>query len=238
MVGWHHQLNGREFSQALGDGEGQGNLAHSNPWGHKKLDKTEPLSNNNNLAAGCRSFLYSPHWRHYASSEMPTPACWHLLTRGLSLRSAGTSSKLQGHWHLPASASSSGIWVLAPWESLFGAQRFKSPNRFSPSPRSGSYFLRFYHQKTSMFPLCLFSPLNHRLMMLCVKFSLLKIAAVFYVFLLRPWWILIPLAILTHPYTLLGDEAVSPVENHCCNLGTYYVPVCLEIYWFTPVVLT
>ena len=23
MVGWHHQLNGREFEQAPGDGEGQ-----------------------------------------------------------------------------------------------------------------------------------------------------------------------------------------------------------------------
>ena len=27
MVGWHHQLNGQEFEQALGDGEGQGSLA-------------------------------------------------------------------------------------------------------------------------------------------------------------------------------------------------------------------
>ena len=27
MVGWHHQLNGHEFEQALGDSEGQGNLA-------------------------------------------------------------------------------------------------------------------------------------------------------------------------------------------------------------------
>ena len=27
MVGWHHQFNGREFEQALGDGEGQGSLA-------------------------------------------------------------------------------------------------------------------------------------------------------------------------------------------------------------------
>ena len=26
MVGWHHQLNGREFEQSLGDGEGQGSL--------------------------------------------------------------------------------------------------------------------------------------------------------------------------------------------------------------------
>ena len=27
MVGWHHQLNGHEFEQALGDGEGQESLA-------------------------------------------------------------------------------------------------------------------------------------------------------------------------------------------------------------------
>ena len=26
-VGWHHQLNGHDFEQALGDGEGPGNLA-------------------------------------------------------------------------------------------------------------------------------------------------------------------------------------------------------------------
>ena len=27
MVGWHHQLDGHEFEQASGDGEGQGSLA-------------------------------------------------------------------------------------------------------------------------------------------------------------------------------------------------------------------
>ena len=27
IVGWHHQLNGHEFEQALGDNEGQGSLA-------------------------------------------------------------------------------------------------------------------------------------------------------------------------------------------------------------------
>ena len=41
MVGWHHQLNGHEFEQALGDGEGQGRLAHCSPWGCKELDTTE-----------------------------------------------------------------------------------------------------------------------------------------------------------------------------------------------------
>ena len=29
MVGWHHQLNGHEFGQAPGDGEGQGSLTCS-----------------------------------------------------------------------------------------------------------------------------------------------------------------------------------------------------------------
>ena len=33
MVRWHHQLNGHEFKQALGDGEGQGSLVCYSPWG-------------------------------------------------------------------------------------------------------------------------------------------------------------------------------------------------------------
>ena len=33
MVGWHHQLNGCEFEQTLGDSEGQGSLACCSPWG-------------------------------------------------------------------------------------------------------------------------------------------------------------------------------------------------------------
>ena len=41
MVGWHHQLDGHEFEQALGDGDGQGSLARSSPWGRKELDTTE-----------------------------------------------------------------------------------------------------------------------------------------------------------------------------------------------------
>ena len=49
MVRWHHQLSGREFEQALGDGEGQGSLACCSPWGHKESDMTEQLNNNNNI---------------------------------------------------------------------------------------------------------------------------------------------------------------------------------------------
>ena len=45
MVGWHHRLNGREFEQALGHGEGQGSLPCCSPWGRKESDMTERLSN-------------------------------------------------------------------------------------------------------------------------------------------------------------------------------------------------
>ena len=41
MVGWHLQLNGHEFEQVLGAGEGQGNLACCSPWGRKESDATE-----------------------------------------------------------------------------------------------------------------------------------------------------------------------------------------------------
>ena len=47
MVGWHHRLNGHEFEQALGDGEGQESLVSCSPWGRKESDTTERLKNNN-----------------------------------------------------------------------------------------------------------------------------------------------------------------------------------------------
>ena len=41
MVGWHHQLNGHEFEQTLGDGDGQEGLVCCSAWGHKEWDTTE-----------------------------------------------------------------------------------------------------------------------------------------------------------------------------------------------------
>ena len=46
MVDWHDQLNGYEFEQAPGDGEGQGSLASCSPRGYKESDTTEQLNNN------------------------------------------------------------------------------------------------------------------------------------------------------------------------------------------------
>ena len=44
MVGWYHQLNGQEFEQALGVGDGQGCLACCSPWSSKELDMAEQLN--------------------------------------------------------------------------------------------------------------------------------------------------------------------------------------------------
>ena len=49
MLGWHHQLNGHEFEQTLGDGDGQGSLARCSPWGRRESDTTERLHNSNGL---------------------------------------------------------------------------------------------------------------------------------------------------------------------------------------------
>ena len=46
MVGWHHQLDGHEFEQTpgVGDGQGSGSLVCSSPWGRKELGSSVQFS--------------------------------------------------------------------------------------------------------------------------------------------------------------------------------------------------
>ena len=44
MVGWHHRLDGYEFEQDPGVGDGPGTLESCNPWCHKEMDMTEQLN--------------------------------------------------------------------------------------------------------------------------------------------------------------------------------------------------
>ena len=46
MARWHHRLNGHEFEQAPGDGEGQESLACCSTWAHKESDMTKQLNSN------------------------------------------------------------------------------------------------------------------------------------------------------------------------------------------------
>ena len=49
MVGWHHQLDGHEFEQALEVGDGQKSLACCSLWGHKESETTEWLNRTDNV---------------------------------------------------------------------------------------------------------------------------------------------------------------------------------------------
>ena len=56
VIGWHVRLDGHEFEQALGVGDGQGSLARCSPWGRKELDMTEWLNWIDNNCSG--TFLH------------------------------------------------------------------------------------------------------------------------------------------------------------------------------------
>ena len=44
MVGWHHRLNGHEFGQTPGIGDGQGGLVCCGSRSSKELDMTKRLN--------------------------------------------------------------------------------------------------------------------------------------------------------------------------------------------------
>ena len=46
MIGWHHRLNGSEFEQTVGYGDGQGSLMCCSPRGRKESDTTGQLNKN------------------------------------------------------------------------------------------------------------------------------------------------------------------------------------------------
>ena len=60
VVGWHHWLDGHEFDQAPGVGDGQGSLACYSPWDHKQSDTTELNWTEDTSSEKCRlSIRYS-----------------------------------------------------------------------------------------------------------------------------------------------------------------------------------
>ena len=63
MVGWHHQLNGHEFEQAVEDGEKQGSLVCCSPWGHKDLDATEQLNDKNRFNSCIKKIPWRRAWQ-------------------------------------------------------------------------------------------------------------------------------------------------------------------------------
>ena len=82
IVGWHHQLNGHEFEQALGDAEGQGILACCSPWGHKESDRTEQLNNKGTFLAVQRLRLCTVNAKATGLISGPVTGIPHAVRRG------------------------------------------------------------------------------------------------------------------------------------------------------------
>jgi len=77
MAGWHHQLNGHEFEQTPGDGEGLGSLACYSPWGHKESDttlnhNTDKLSIRRSPSKAAPHLHFSVWLTSYTFSDTPT----------------------------------------------------------------------------------------------------------------------------------------------------------------------
>ena len=100
MVGWYHWLNGHEFEQALGVGNGQGSLACCSPWGHKESDTTEQLNWTESTSLGEQDrlasyihvlgYIHSSEWCWWPSESRDAPCKagfkgtkWQLWKTGL-----------------------------------------------------------------------------------------------------------------------------------------------------------
>ena len=60
MVGQHYQLNGHEFEQAQGDGEGQGSMACCSRWGRRvRNDLVTEQQQHRCLTMLCSFLLYT-----------------------------------------------------------------------------------------------------------------------------------------------------------------------------------
>ena len=66
MVVWHHWLDGHEFEQVPGVGDGQGGLACCGPWGHKESDTSE--------------------WLNWTEPAVNAPFCWVLAAEWCFIR--------------------------------------------------------------------------------------------------------------------------------------------------------
>ena len=69
-VGWHHRLDGHEFVQAPGIGDGQGSLVCWSPWGHKELNTTEQLSSTGCKALTLDNCSFGPDFWFYVNLSL------------------------------------------------------------------------------------------------------------------------------------------------------------------------
>ena len=72
IVGWYHWLDGHEFEQAPGVGDGQGSLACCSPWGRKESDTIEWLN-------WTESDYHTLLWLDQTSPDSAKFLLWHFM---------------------------------------------------------------------------------------------------------------------------------------------------------------
>ena len=94
LVGWHHRLDGHEFEQALGVGDGQGSLACCSPWDRKESNTTERL--NWTDIELCAEMCLN-HWQNYVTlCKTMHPSGW-LICKWLWVCIAYVGFPWRGH---------------------------------------------------------------------------------------------------------------------------------------------
>ena len=127
MVGWHHWLDGREFEQVLGVGQGPGSLVCCSPWGCKESYLTERLkwTELGCLQRPCSNMRYhSEEEGHRLGALSPTRACW--LRKVVQAASAGPGARV--FWNLEADRSLSYSWKVA--QAIWGICSCSSRMKF------------------------------------------------------------------------------------------------------------
>ena len=179
-VGQHHQLDGHEFEQAPGVGDGQGRLACCSPWGHKVSDMTEwlnwPRAHPLAVSCGVTKCLSLPGLRRPQteglghrtfSAKMKTHR--QIRTHGssqlsgpLSCFSALTTSENMSCW-LPGLYPID--WLMSIHENVLWKQ----------SPSCIIYWLQGFEQRIQYLWVSNFSSLKWDWDILCVRYDILHV---------------------------------------------------------------
>ena len=136
MVGWHHWLDGHEFEQAPGDGEGQRNLACFSPWGRKESDTTEWLNNSNSRLVGQWCHAGQCRHGHRGGLNPPWPGGSDLRLKEFQFCAEFWSAPLAAPW-APDAVSPGGPY---PTCSMWGWRTGE------PHLSAGLLLCKFHHQ--------------------------------------------------------------------------------------------
>ena len=110
-VGWHHWLNGHEFEQAPGVGDGQGSLACCSPWGCKELDKTEQLNWTALKISPLPDEVISSSWCVSVNSGLADSFVHLAKLSPLPAAHTHTHLPCSGHIYLPFAITCVGEWL-------------------------------------------------------------------------------------------------------------------------------